>query len=365
MDTESLLIRSRAIAAGTVNASCPAVTGKVLRVRSYLRDGFWVRGDFVVAQATLATLVGIPFFIQLHVNGTCDPSLGADTPCDSYEDSSVEGGDGWEAYFEPMGGVPASQVLASVGEANIIELSEVNASWIAFYGIRLVGDDFSTYEPSNAYADDWTEMNEDRLRIGPRVQEFIRARPEIEARVDAQWETHVLGSSTSTSTTPLVVGVHMRGTDAFNFSAVTPEQFFPFIDQYISAHDTCSMAPTPSCQRVVVFLATDDSTYRNRTMAHYGDRLAMQNAGEIHRSNGTAGVWDSADNSRALQRGLEIVVDTLMLSRCDFIIKPRSAVSEWAIFLNANLINNSYTIIDGATGSGGPLQEWMHGIEHA
>ena len=42
------------------------------------------------------------------------------------------------------------------------------------------------------------------------------------------------------------------------------------------------------------------------------------------------------------QLGLSTLVDTLLLSRCDFLLKPKSAVSEFAIYYSPRLINASY-----------------------
>ena len=40
--------------------------------------------------------------------------------------------------------------------------------------------------------------------------------------------------------------------------------------------------------------------------------------------------------------GLSTLVDTILLARCNFLIKPKSAVSEFAIYYNRRLINASY-----------------------
>ena len=60
------------------------------------------------------------------------------------------------------------------------------------------------------------------------------------------------------------------------------------------------------------------------------------------------------------------LLDTLLLSRCDFLLKPNSAVSEWAIYYNPRLSRNSYTFWGGSQSNEGtqslPGQElpaWM------
>ena len=46
-----------------------------------------------------------------------------------------------------------------------------------------------------------------------------------------------------------------------------------------------------------------------------------------------------------------MLLDTLLLSRCDFLLKSNSAVSEFAIYFNPKLIDNSYdfAIVDRET----------------
>ena len=93
----------------------------------------------VLAQATWATMIGIPFVVRLHVNATCTGP--DDRMCDSYEDLSpgVENGDGWGHYFQPMGGARAESRL-NLSEANIVELGEFDVSNLA-YGYIIRGDD--------------------------------------------------------------------------------------------------------------------------------------------------------------------------------------------------------------------------------
>ena len=44
----------------------------------------------------------------------------------------------------------------------------------------------------------------------------------------------------------------------------------------------------------------------------------------------------------AHSKGKQVLLDTLMLSRCDFLLKSASSVSEFAIYFNPQLARNSY-----------------------
>jgi len=378
---DAIVERAAAIRNGAFTTSCPELAGKVLRVRSYVRDGFWVRGHLMLAQATWATLVGIPFFVSLHVNATC--TRGSDGLCDTYEDLSpgVVNGDGWEHYFEPIGGMPASLWHTNVSEAKIIELSETQATELG-YG-RLVAAEgtighvdnglYALVDPDQPmaftgmmYTADNNQAREDRTWTAPRVAAWVNVQPSLRQRLDEQWERFILpaGRSLGDTRPPIVLGAQIRGTDSNR--AVRLESYFVLIDQFIEAHEACGPACTTSacCMRVIVLVATEDQGFLNRTTARYGARVALQNGGDIQRSEGD-GIWERGTASGALRLGEEVVVDTLLLSRCDYLLRPQSAVSEWAIYYNPHLINNSWTLtvnpnapITGASVNP-PRPDWM------
>ena len=186
--------------------------------------------------------------------------------------------------------------------------------------------------------------------MAPRVAAWCRPSTVIQEQLDQQWSNFVVPPGSESTT--LVLGVHMRGTDMHDAWRVEPDEYFSMIDSYIASHEIES-------RRVVVFLATDDGGFRNSTRARYGSRLAMQNGGDIERSEGRDAIWMRRDTSSALRRGSEVMLDTLLLSRCDFLLKPNSAVSEWAIYYNPRLSRNSYTLRMGRAGTGQPRPEWM------
>ena len=56
-------------------------------------------------------------------------------------------------------------------------------------------------------------------------------------------------------------------------------------------------------------------------------------------------VWQKAQGgAAAVRKGTEVLLDAILLSRCDYLIKANSAVSEFAIYFNPKLINESYDL---------------------
>ena len=64
--------------------------------------------------------------------------------------------------------------------------------------------------------------------------------------------------------------------------------------------------------------------------------------GNVIRAQGGSAIWRDRDAGRAHAKGVEVLLDTLLLSKCDFLLKSASAVSEFALYFNPHLINRSY-----------------------
>ena len=174
-------------------------------------------------------------------------------------------------------------------------------------------------------SDSYESIQSDRIWLAPRVARWMPVKPALIERLNEQWESIVLpaGASPGDQRAPVVLGVHVRGTDTRTGHGL--EFDFRAIDRYIAAHEACTIGDP--CRRVVILLATDDTGYLNSTQQRYGGRVATQNGGDIQRSSGGAGVWESAV-SNALALGEEVMMDTLLLARCDYVLRgPRPSPS--------------------------------------
>ena len=89
-------------------------------------------------------------------------------------------------------------------------------------------------------------------------------------------------------------------------------------------------------------------------------RVAQLFDGRVSRATGKQAIWKtrgSADDASAHSRGLEVLLDTLLLARCDFLLKPASSVSEFALYFNPRLVNHSFDFeLEGQ-----PEPEWARG----
>jgi hypothetical protein len=167
----------------------------------------------------------------------------------------------------------------------------------------------------------WWE--EQRARARRLVRDYLRVRPEILRKVDAFREARFA---------PRMLGVHMRGTDKRDAGAgphlariIPPAEYVPHIDRYLEQHPDAG-----------VFLATDQRQFRDEMQARYGSRLVTY---ATQLSSSTINVFQQRDVDSAGNRlkGEEVLIDALLLAKCDFLLKCTSAVGEFAHYFAPGL----------------------------
>ena len=123
-----------------------------------------------------------------------------------------------------------------------------------------------------------------------------------------------------------VLGVHLRGTDKRLRAVIPPAQYYPLIDSFLAHHP----------RRGRILLATEDGKFRSVLLHRYGS--VVMEAGHKVAASAWLGTHSGAEG---WQRGSEVLLDTLLLAKCDFLLKSASAVSEFALAYNPDLIFNS------------------------
>ena len=296
-----------------------------LRVTGPIRDGFWTRVLTVLNQGAWASAHGMRFFVQ-H-NHSDDPYYSAQL-----------GNSAWEQYFEPLEGIPLDQIHRTVDEAKVAEMG-CAAAWVLYK----TGVD--------VYPRNFTYAVRARALRAAQVTKWVQVRASVLRRADAVWASQVLGTPGNARQGRLaVLGVHMRGTDKHLRPITRPNAYFPYIDAFIRNREAAG-------QTVRIVLATDDSAFAAETTVRYGERVAQQ--ASVLRAEGRNAIWRSHGGD-AHRRGLEVLIDTLLLSRCDFLLKGASAVSEFALYFSPSLANQSFdfSIRDH------PRPLWMPSVQH-
>lgn len=165
----------------------------------------------------------------------------------------------------------------------------------------------------------WYENN--RLLANKIINEYIGIKQFVLDNANNQWSKFF-------NPTDYVIGIHLRGTDKiWGGKKILPEDCMPFIDKILDENNNAK-----------IFLATDDPDYIQPIVEKYGDIVKYTDS---QRDKENIFLVNKGSN---YQKGLDVLIDCLLLSKCNFLIKSSSAVSEFAIYFNLNLHNNSINL---------------------
>jgi hypothetical protein len=142
-----------------------------------------------------------------------------------------------------------------------------------------------------------------------------------------------------------VLGVHLRGTDKGKYLAsaasgrpVPPREYEPYVDAFLRSHPNGT-----------VFVATDSPTFLAEVKTRWLQRwpnAPFRWREDVLRSEANAafdrgGVVRGAEPPSNARKGEEVLIDALLLSRCDWLLHSASGVAEFAIYWNLKLHRRS------------------------
>jgi hypothetical protein len=150
------------------------------------------------------------------------------------------------------------------------------------------------------------------------INKYLVVREDVVSEVDDFCRRHFAERS--------VVGVHYRGTDKVRESPMVPyERVRRNIDRYLELY------PATDC----VFVATDDANFLDHlqnsslgpTLVYRDDSFRSRDGSSIHESSPT--------DKYAMNR--DAIVNCLILSRCEALLKTASILSGWSKLFNPRL----------------------------
>jgi hypothetical protein len=118
--------------------------------------------------------------------------------------------------------------------------------------------------------------------------------------------------------------VHIRGTDFAYAEPTEPSSYFRTIDDLVRRNQIESFR---------VFLATDQSQFVDAFSREFGERLITYSS---TRSTSDVPAFLFRDMS-PYKKGEDVLMDILLLGKCDFLVKGVSAVGEYALWFNPDL----------------------------
>lgn len=180
-----------------------------------------------------------------------------------------------------------------------------------------------------------------RASAGRALHAWCRPRPEISDEVTAFAAAHFKAGKT--------LGVHVRFTDAAagreNRKTVDIDTYFAEANRWLD-----------NAADGVIFLAADDQRVVEAFAARYPGRTVHQEC--LRSTDGTSihGHYDAGVAGSPYRKGYEVLVDALLLARCDHIVRTHSRVTCFTLCWNLAL---TYTDLE-KTILGIDRTPWLH-----
>lgn len=248
------------------------------------------------------------------------PVVLVDASCETRFLDPAHGDNVWEQYFEPVGPLSSADVRAMIaadgdgvrrpeilrGDASLAQRirdhEESIFTWMFGRWRQDPPDDLRAW------------FSEQRRKGRETVSRYVRVRPHILEKVDRFFAENLVRGHT--------LGVHLRGTDLHYAPPVSPAECFGPIERYLGEH--------PDGR---VFLATDQVQYVEVMRKRYGDLVRYR---DCLRSTDAKAPFNRPEGS-PYQKGEDVLIDILLLSRCDFLIRGASNIPEMAIYFARDL----------------------------
>lgn len=154
---------------------------------------------------------------------------------------------------------------------------------------------------------DWLEMQ--RLFF-----KYARFRPEFEQAADRFWDQNI-------DPAQFVIGVHWRGTDRRQGNSFQVEDFLAVVSSLVLQH--------PGAR---VFIASDEAAFVERCQS-----LFPSFTQETARAQTGGAALHMASDRNPEANARAVILDALLLSKCHVMVKGRSCVSDYALFLNPHM----------------------------
>ncbi|UCC94821.1 MAG: O-fucosyltransferase family protein [Candidatus Omnitrophota bacterium] len=152
------------------------------------------------------------------------------------------------------------------------------------------------------------------------IKKYIKIRLHIMEKVEKYYDCHMKNHH--------VLGVHMRGTDRCMDEFVQqcsplPSAYIKQIDKYLKIHS-----------KAIIFVATDSNVLLNAIRERYPDRVIYYNS--IRSETNIDSVhWTTVGSP--YQKGEDVLIECMLLSKCDFLIRSISNVSTASLYFNPEL----------------------------
>mmetsp|Transcript_41991 Transcript_41991/g.84272 ORF Transcript_41991/g.84272 Transcript_41991/m.84272 type:complete len:325 (-) Transcript_41991:328-1302(-) len=194
---------------------------------------------------------------------------------------------------------------------------------------------------NDTFSEEWYAAQ--RAEGSRLVHSYLRLKPHVLARLTAvQDELFNARSDEGRRYNSIVrgplLGVHLRGTDKGRYlqtagsgRPIGPEEFEPYVRAFLDTHGS----------NASVFVATDSPSYLAHVRARWPKGRVLVRQDVLRHERNVAFSGGPIGKSSNYRKGEEVLVDSLLLSRSDFLLHSASGVAEFAIYLSPRLHRNS------------------------
>jgi hypothetical protein len=194
------------------------------------------------------------------------------------------------------------------------------------YYFEQIGDSNTKEKVKVPQNREWKRESYARERMNSMIKKYVKIKQPILDKIDDFWTSNVNEDDN-------VLGVHLRMTDKFNCTSHgEPATGKPVnVDVYI---DHIKKYMEKEGDNVKIFLATDSIDSIDKMVSTFGDKLFYRE--DVIRSTGSKSVHHDLKGNN-YKKGIDVLIDSLLLSKCNFLFKGISNVALGALFFNENL----------------------------
>jgi hypothetical protein len=166
------------------------------------------------------------------------------------------------------------------------------------------------------------------------IGKFIKLKPHIEDKVN-QIVENIFGYSS-------IIGVHYRGTDKFSEAPVSS---YDNVATYVDV--TIAQLQEIGHSDIKIFIATDEQSFLDYMRVRYPSKVVCYEDSE--RSVNSVCVHLSGMGGTPYKKGEDALIDCLLLSRTDILLKTSSNLSLCSAYFNPDKRSNTISSISAGT----------------
>lgn len=170
----------------------------------------------------------------------------------------------------------------------------------------------------------WNRKYFCRERANNLIKKYVKIKPHIQEKIDSFWVSKVDVDN--------ILGVHLRLTDKFEChkhgepdsgKPVDLEKYIKHIGIYLKKNKNSK-----------VFLATDSKESIEKIKSEFGERIFFRD--DVIRSINKKSVHHDMKGNK-YKKGEDVLIDCILLSKCNFLFKGISNVAVCSLFWNTDL----------------------------